>query len=155
AAAVKAVESADLIWMPGGDQNRLMEALMPTDVPAAIRARYRKGATVGGTSAGAAVTSTLCLTGEADLDRIRHGTTAVREGLGLWPHVIVDQHFVRRERFNRLLSAVLDRPELVGVGVDESTAAVVIGTTFEVIGSGQVLVIDARKAKSAPGKKGD
>src|SRR5436190_23443423 len=85
AAAVKAVESADLIWMPGGDQNRLMEALMPTGVPAAIRARYRQGATVGGTSAGAAVISALCLTGEADLDRIRNGTTAVREGLGLWP----------------------------------------------------------------------
>jgi cyanophycinase len=155
AAAVKAVKAADLIWIPGGDQNRLMQALMPTDLPAAIRARHRKGATVGGTSAGTAVISTLCLTGEADLDRIRHGTTGVREGLGLWPGVIVDQHFVRRERFNRLLAAVLDRPALVGVGVDENTAAVVTGTKFEVIGAGQVLVIDARKAKAAPGKKGD
>jgi cyanophycinase len=153
--AAKAVESADLIWMPGGDQNRLMEALEPTGVPAAIRERYKKGATVGGTSAGAAVISAVCLTGDADLDRIRLGTTITREGLGLWPGVIVDQHFVRRQRFNRLLAAVLDRPTLVGVGVDENTAAVVTGNKFEAIGAGQVLVIDARKAKASPGKKGD
>ena len=57
-------------------------------------------------------------------------------GLGLWPGVIVDQHFVRRERLHRLLAAVLDRPQLVGVGIDESTAAVVTGSRFEVIGSG-------------------
>jgi len=155
AAAVKAVEAADLIWMPGGDQNRLMEALEPAGVPAAIRDRYKKGATVGGTSAGAAVISAVCLTGEADLDRIRFGTTGTREGLGLWPRVIVDQHFVRRQRFNRLLAAVLDRPQFVGVGIDENTAAVVSGATFEVIGAGQVLVIDARQAKASPGKKGE
>jgi cyanophycinase len=63
--AVKAIEAADLIWMPGGDQNRLMQALEPTGVPAAIRERYKKGATVGGTSAGAAVISAVCLTGDA------------------------------------------------------------------------------------------
>jgi cyanophycinase len=154
-AAVKAVESADLIWMPGGDQNRLMEALKPTGVPAAIRDRYKRGATVGGTSAGAAVISAVCLTGDADLDRIRFGTTGIREGLGLWPDVIVDQHFVRRERFRRLMAATLDRPQLLGVGIDENTAAVVTGPKFEVIGAGQVLVIDARKAKASPGKKGD
>jgi cyanophycinase len=155
AAAVKAVEASDLIWMPGGDQNRLMQALEGTGVPAAIRERYKQGATVGGTSAGAAVISGLCLSGDADLDRIRFGTTGTREGLGLWPGVIVDQHFVRRGRFNRLLATVLDRPTLVGVGVDENTAAVVTGTKFEVIGAGQVLVIDARRAKAPPGKKGD
>jgi cyanophycinase len=154
AAAVKAVQGADLIWMPGGDQNRLMQALQKTDVSAAIRDRYRHGATVGGTSAGAAVISAVMLTGEADLDHVRHGATVTHEGLGLWPGVIVDQHFIRRERLHRLLAAVLDRPQLVGVGIDESTAAVVTGTTFEVVGSGQVVVFDARKATVPPGKKG-
>jgi cyanophycinase len=154
-AAVKAIQAADLIWMPGGDQNRLLDALMKADVTAAIRERYRQGATVGGTSAGAAVLSQLMLTGEADLDHVKHGATVTREGLGLWPGVIVDQHFVRRERLHRLLAAVLDRPQLVGVGIDESTAAVVTGSRFEVIGSGQVIVFDARKAKVPPGQKGD
>jgi cyanophycinase len=154
-AAVKAVESADLIWMPGGDQNRLMKVLLPTGVPEAIRKRFHAGAVVGGTSAGAAVLSQIMITGEAELDRIRRGATQTAEGLALWPRAIVDQHFVKRQRFNRLLSAVLDRPELVGFGVDESTAAIVRGSKVDVVGSGQVLVIDARKATTAPGKSGD
>src|SRR5262245_18907672 len=155
AAAVRAVQKADLIWMPGGDQNRLLEALAKTGVPAAMRERYQQGATVGGTSAGAAMLSPVTLTGDADLERVRHGATVTREGLGLWPGVIVDQHFVRRERLHRLLAAVLDRPELVGVGIDENTAAVVSGSRFEVVGGGQVVVFDARKAKVLAGAKGE
>ena len=123
-AARETIEAADLIWMPGGDQNRLMAALQKADLVNAIRDRHRKGATVGGTSAGAAVQSGVMITGEAPLDTIRRGATVTADGLDLWPGVIVDQHFVRRQRFQRLLAAVLDRPQLVGVGIDEGTAAV-------------------------------
>jgi cyanophycinase len=155
AAARNAIAGADLIWFGGGDQNRLMAALIKADLVTAIRDRHRAGATVGGTSAGAAVLSAVMLTGDAPLDKLRRGATVTADGLGLWPGVIVDQHFVRRQRFNRLLAAVLDRPKLVGIGIDEGTAAVVRGTTFEVVGAGQVLVIDARKATVPPGKKDD
>lgn len=147
AKAIAAIQSADLIWMPGGDQNRLMKALAPVGGVEAIQARMRAGAAVGGTSAGAAVLSGVMLTGEADLAAIKAGATGTAKGLDLWPGVIVDQHFVKRQRFQRLLSAVLDRPELVGVGVDESTAVAVVGNRCEVVGAGQVVVIDARKAK--------
>jgi cyanophycinase len=155
AAARKAIAAADLIWMPGGDQNLLTAALQKADLVAAIRDRHRKGATVGGTSAGAAVQSGVMITGDAPLNTIRRGATVTADGLDVWPGVIVDQHFTRRQRFNRLLAAVLDRPQLVGVGIDEGTAAVVTGSKFEVIGVGQVLVIDARKAAVSPGKKDD
>ena len=155
ASARRSIESANLIWMPGGDQNRLMAAVAKADLAGAIRDQHRKGATVGGTSAGAAVQSGVMITGDAPLNTVRHGATAMADGLDLWPGVIVDQHFVRRQRFHRLLSAVLDRPNLVGVGIDEGTAAIVTGKKFEVIGVGQVLVIDARKATVAAGKMGD
>lgn len=155
AASRKAIESANLIWMPGGDQNRLMAALTKADLVGAIRARHRSGATIGGTSAGTAVQSGIMITGEAPLNTIRRGATETADGLDLWPGVIVDQHFVRRQRFQRLLSATLDRPHLVGVGIDEGTAAIVTGTKFEVIGAGQVLVIDGRMATMSSGKKGD
>ncbi len=148
--ALKSIKEADLIWMPGGDQNRLMKAIAGTGIAEAIRERYRAGATVGGTSAGAAVISGVMLTGDADLEAIRQGNTTTSDGLDLWPGVIVDQHFVKRKRFNRLLSAVMDRPELVGIGIDESTAAVLTGNKFEVVGVGQVLVIDARQGKVSP-----
>jgi cyanophycinase len=150
-AGVEQVRRAKLIWMGGGDQNRLMQALSKTGVPEAIREGFRGGAVVGGTSAGAAVMSKVMITGEADLDRIQAGATKTADGLGLWEGVIVDQHAVKRSRLNRLLSAVLDRPELVGVAIDEETAAVVEGARFEVMGKGCVVVVDARKAKKEAG----
>jgi len=146
AATLVTLKEATFIWFPGGDQNRLMKAFEGTGVPDAIRARYREGALVGGTSAGAAVMSASMITGEADLQSITAAKTELKPGLGLWPEVIVDQHFLKRQRHNRLVSAVLDHPELVGIGVDETTAVLVTGREFEVIGKNSVVVIDARKA---------
>jgi cyanophycinase len=91
--------------------------------------------------------SNAMITGEADLQSITAGKTELAKGLGLWPEVIVDQHFVKRQRTNRLLSAVLDRPTLVGVGIDEATAVVVHDGAFEVMGKSSVVVIDPRGAR--------
>ena len=146
AADVKAVEGAALIWFPGGDQNKLTKALDGTPLPDAIRRRYEAGAVVGGTSAGAAVMSTIMLTGDADLQSITVGATKTAPGFGLWPEVIFDQHFLKRQRHSRLISLVLEHPTLVGVGIDERTAAIVSGTRFEVLGEGAVVVYDGRKA---------
>ena len=77
------------------------------------------------------------------------------DGLGLWPETIVDQHFLQKGRFNRLTLAVLDYPQLVGIGIDEVTAVIVRGKEFEVIGDGNVTVVDARKAKLAKLIKGE
>lgn len=150
AKAVAAVKQADLIWMPGGDQNRLMKCLNGTGVIEAIRERYNAGATVGGTSAGAAVLSGVMITGGAELNDIKTGGTPTADGLGLWSGAIIDQHFVKRQRMLRLINSVLDRPELVGIGVDESTAAILSGAKVEVLGASQVVVIDGRKAKVTP-----
>src|SRR5205814_5842641 len=114
-----------------------------------IRARHAAGVVVGGTSAGAAILSAVMLTGDADLKSVSRGKTITAPGLGLWPDVIVDQHFLARQRGNRLISAVLDHPALVGVGIDESTAVVVRGTRIEAIGKSAVIVIDPRGAKVA------
>src|SRR3954454_14098553 len=149
AAARRAIESATLIWMPGGDQNRFMQEIAGTGLDDLIRARHAAGVVVGGTSAGAAILSTVMLTGDADLKSVNAGTTITAGGLGLWPGVIVDQHFLKRQRGNRLISAILDHPSLVGVGIDESTGVIVRGTRIEAIGKSAVLVIDARHAAVA------
>ncbi len=146
-AAIAAIRGATLIWFPGGDQTRLMKALQGTGIDDASRDRYQKGATVAGTSAGAAVMSKVMITGDRmDLQAITARKTDTAPGLGLWPRVIVDQHFLKRQRHNRLLSAVLDHPDLVGVGIDESTAVIVTGSRIEAIGQSSVVVIDARSA---------
>lgn len=156
AGAIAAINEATLIWFPGGDQTRFMKAVDGTGMPEAIRARYEQGATVAGTSAGAAVMSRVMITGDdIDLQAITAKKTDTKPGLGLWPQVIVDQHFLKRQRHNRLLSCVLDHPDLVGVGIDESTAVVVSGTEFEVIGRSNVVVIDARKAMVTPTVPGE
>jgi cyanophycinase len=140
------IEQADVIWFPGGSQERLAKALREAGLVDVIRARCAAGAVVGGTSAGAAIMSSRMLTGDADLRAVSPGTTELVAGLGLWPGVIVDQHFVRRQRNNRLLSAVLDHPDTVGFGIDEGTGVIVTRSGIEVVGKGTVLVYDARKA---------
>jgi cyanophycinase len=147
AAAIKAVKEATFIWFPGGDQTKLAKSLENTGIPEAIRARYAEGALVGGTSAGAAVMSRVMITGEADLQSITAAKTETAPGLGLFPEAIVDQHFLKRQRVNRLISAVLDHPDLVGIGIDETTAIFVTGRSFEVLGKNSVVIIDARKAE--------
>jgi cyanophycinase len=150
AADVRAVNAATLIWFPGGDQNNLMKALAGTAVPDAIRARYAAGAVVGGTSAGAAVMSPIMLTGDADLQSITVGATKTAPGLGLWPGVIVDQHFLKRQRHSRTISVVMEHPDHVGIAIDERTAAIVSGSRFDVVGESSVVVFDARKAVIEP-----
>src|SRR5690606_32300365 len=55
--ALKAIQESDLIWMPGGQQRRLINALDEAGLTDAIRARVAEGATIGGSSAGAAIMS--------------------------------------------------------------------------------------------------
>ena len=145
--AKAALEASTLIWMPGGDQNRLMKAIDGTGLDEVIRARYRAGAVVGGTSAGATVLSKLMITGDADLAALTAGKTSLAKGLGVWDAGIFDQHFLKRQRNNRLLSAVLDNPGTIGVGIDEATAAIVRNGQIEVVGRSAVVVFDSRKAK--------
>lgn len=153
--AVELIDAADLVWISGGSQQRFVEAWKDTPVPAAIRRAYERGAVVGGTSAGAAVMSPAMITGEADLGAIRKGATELVDGLGLLPGTIVDQHFLARQRSNRLISAVLDRPGLVGVGIDERTAVIVSGAgRLEVVGESAVLIVDAREATVAETEPG-
>lgn len=147
AAAVKMIDQANLIWIPGGLQGLFMNSIEGTGIADAIRSRYRAGAIVGGTSAGAAVMSKKMIGGRSDLDSLKAGNAPfLMDGLGLWPEVIVDQHFLQKGRFNRLALAVLEHPNLVGIGIDEETAVFVRGNEFEVMGNGNVTVVDARKA---------
>lgn len=146
---------ADLIWLPGGSQSRLMRELHAAGLVEVIQTRYRQGAVVAGSSAGAAVMGAWMLTGKADLEAVRKHATELVPGLGLWPEALVDQHFLARRRNNRLLAAVLDRPTLLGVGIDEATAVIVSGATFRVLGDGAVVVYDARQAQVSETEPGD
>jgi cyanophycinase len=165
-ATARLFDGATGIWLCGGDQSRLSAALKGTPVEAAIRGLYRGGAVVGGTSAGASVLSDPVITGHerhpggdrppADDDgqeflTITRDNVMTVDGLGLVPGAVIDQHFVRRKRHNRLVSLVLENPHLLGVGVDEATALHVHPDgRWEVLGSSVAVVYDARRAGVTP-----
>lgn len=136
------------IFFGGGDQVRILSALAGSPVLAAIRKAFERGAVIGGTSAGTACQSQLMITGEGDFSVIRSRSVELWDGLGLFRGVIVDQHFLARQRQNRLISAVLEHPEYLGVGIDEDTAVWVRPDgTFTVMGRNAVMVVDAAAAR--------
>lgn len=135
------------VFFAGGDQLRITRALLDTPVGDAIADAFAAGAAVGGTSAGMACQSALMITGEGDFTVIRAGAVELLRGLGFFPGVIVDQHFIARQRLNRLLTVILEHPDLLGVGVDEDTAVWVRpNDTLRVLGKRSVVVVDAKGA---------
>jgi len=158
---VKYAKAAGAVYFAGGNQNRLRDVMTGTPLLEAIRQAYGRGAVIGGTSAGAAVMGSVMLSGNELLNPvvssdegdavnaftwIRRGNIETTEGFGFLERCVVDQHFVHRKRHNRLLSVVLEHPELLGIGIDESTAIIVSGEHFDVIGESCVVVFDASKA---------
>jgi len=163
-AALQATEGATGAYFAGGDQNRLMAVLHGTALERRLRALYLDGAVVAGTSAGAAVMSRVMITGDERRpfskdeawQTIEAGNVVTAEGLAFIEDAVVDQHFVRRRRHNRMLSLVLEQPALLGIAVDEATAAwVKPDRTFEVVGNGPVVVFDASGALVARDADGD
>lgn len=158
------LDDATGIWFGGGDQVLLIKALRGTKTETAIHARYRDGAVVGGTSAGAAVMSAAMITGDerhpggvrpvkdsASYMTIARDNMIMGEGFGLLSNAVVDQHFVRRKRSNRLVSVALEQPTHLGVGIDESTALIVSPDgKWRVMGESVALIYDARHATITP-----
>jgi len=152
--ARKAIEETDLMWLVGGSQVRLMEAFRERDLIEAVQKSHSQGTIIAGTSAGAAVMSRYMMTGKAELKSLISGSTELVEGLGLWPQVIVDQHFLARQRWSRLFTAVASHPDQIGVGIDEQTAVIVDPDgSWQVLGRGPVVVIDGRKPKTESSAK--
>ena len=114
------LEKASAVWIPGGNQNRFMELFAKTPVPDAIRAVYQRGGAVGGTSAGASLMGGWMPTGTGDMEKLTQDVIETAPGLGLLPGVVVDSHFLVRQRPQRLLDMALSHPERTGLGIDEN-----------------------------------
>lgn len=153
-AVAETIRNAKGIWFSGGDQNRLMGYLGTGVLFDAVHEAYRNGAVIAGTSAGAAVMSEVMITGDEHRpDRTRsfatihEGNVVVSPGLGLLKDVIVDQHFIRRNRLNRLISVLFDHDDRVAVGIDEATALwVKPDGSAEVLGLSQVLLLEQSRS---------
>jgi cyanophycinase len=149
--AAAVASGAGGVFFSGGSQSRLAEAVRGTDAETAVQTIREAGGVIAGTSAGASVMSdTMLARGPADAtpgsETIRFG-----DGLGLIAGVLIDQHFAERGRIGRLVAAVGARPDLIGIGIDEDTAAIVQGDALRVIGSGAVYLLRADGGAPADG----
>jgi cyanophycinase len=154
---IDSLKNAKLIYISGGDQNRFMEIVQNTEIEKAIHTAYKNGSLIAGTSAGAAVMSKMMITGTelknaeyaATFKNLQTDNIEIKSGLGMIDNVIIDQHFVKRSRYNRLLSAVIEHPEKMGIGIDESTAILIQGNKAEIVGEFQVIVFkNPKKSKN-------
>jgi cyanophycinase len=131
------------VFLTGGNQLRLSSVVAGTRLDSGMHLAQDRGAVVAGTSAGASALAEHMVTFGDSGATPRHGIVQLAAGLGFVPNVIVDQHFEERTRLGRLLSAIAQSPSLVGLGLDEDTAAIVYpDRTMEVLGRGAVTVVD-------------
>lgn len=145
---------AKLVFICGGDQSRFMKAVQKQNIHSLINEVFSKGGMIAGTSAGAAVMSEIMITGDQKKDTAYSATYAMIEtnnaeyskGLGFISNGIVDQHFVTRSRYNRLITAMMDYPNLsYGMGVEEETAALIQEDRCTVVGKGPVVLFTTQK----------
>lgn len=139
------IRKATAVWFGGGTQGFLAQTYAGTAVEREVRALLARGGVVGGTSAGASIASRVMI--------VRGQKPAeVGTGLGLLEDVIVDQHFLRRRRQDRLVDLVVRHPDQIGLGIDESTAVVIplAGRRARVLGLSKVVACIPSTAGDAP-----
>jgi cyanophycinase len=123
------LKQATGVWISGGRQHTLAAMYLKTPVERELSALLKRGGVIAGTSAGAAIQSRVMIVrGE------------VREGFDLVPSCVVDQHFLARNRQDRLWNVLTQNPQRIGIGVDEDTAAVICGDKLTVLGDSTVSI---------------
>jgi cyanophycinase len=153
---IDSIRNARLIFISGGDQSRFMDVIAGTPIQKTIHEAFENGSLICGTSAGAAVMSSKMITGNelkypgdtGNFITIESQNIEVTEGLGMLKTVIIDQHFIKRKRLNRLVSVCIENPDNICAGIDESTAIFVDGNTATVIGLNQVVVLHNRSSET-------
>jgi cyanophycinase len=139
------MDEAQGIFLGGGDQVKLVDALEGTATLAAIHRAHARGAVVCGTSAGAAALTQLTMAGGEVDEEGNLVEQYIGPGFGLLGYdTLVDTHFSQRRRLQRLFLVVAENPALMGLGIDEDTALVVRGHVGRVVGAGGVTFVDGR-----------
>ncbi|MBU3749302.1 MAG: cyanophycinase, partial [Mycobacterium sp.] len=153
------VEDYGSVYFTGGDQALITGALAPygreSRVLKAIRKAQRRGSLIAGSSAGAAVMSEVMFSGGTSLEAATYGVVGdadqpgmlLAPGLGFFPWGMVDQHFIKRGRFGRMVVGMQASGAKRGYGIDENTALFVEGKTARVIGEYGVFVFDLQQAR--------
>ncbi len=143
-AFVAPLKHATGVWIPGGRQWRLADAYLGTRTEREVKAVLKRGGVVGGSSAGATIQGSYLVRGAVEGNTVMM-SPGHEQGFALLRNAAIDQHIITRHREADLDPVIAKHPELLGIGIDESTAIVVHGTGFEVIGKSKVAIHDGRE----------
>ncbi|MEQ9301126.1 MAG: cyanophycinase [Cyclobacteriaceae bacterium] len=134
------LKNADAVWFGGGRQWRLVDSYGDTESEELFWKVLDRGGVIGGSSAGATIQGSYLARGDTENNQIMMGDH--EEGFGFVENIAIDQHVLARNRQFDLFEIIREKPELLGIGIDESTAVVVKKNRFEVIGQSYVLIYD-------------
>jgi len=132
--------NAKAVWFGGGRQWRLVDSYKNTLTEKMIWKVLERGGVIGGSSAGATIQGSYLARGDTKNNQIMMGDH--QEGFGFLKNVAIDQHVLARNRQFDMFDILKNRPELLGIGIDENTAMIVQGNQFEVLGESYVIVYD-------------
>jgi cyanophycinase len=149
---VKPLLTARAVWFEGGRQWRLVDSYLNTRTEKEIWNVLARGGVVGGSSAGATIQGSYLVRGAREGNTIMMAP-GYEQGMGFLKQSAIDQHVITRHREDDLNPLIERFPKLLGIGIDESTAIVVQGDRFEVIGKSKVFVHDAAYKPGPDGKK--
>jgi len=143
------IGNAQCVMFSGGNQSKITSKIGSTKLHEVLIERYKKDSLViAGTSAGAMCMSSEMIAGGSSTESFIKGAVKMDTGMGFISNLIIDSHFIRRGRFGRLAEAVAKYPDMMGIGLAEDTGLVIKNSsTFEIIGSGMVIMFDPRKLK--------
>ncbi len=134
------LKNAHAVWFGGGRQWRLVDSYADTEAEELFWKVLDRGGVIGGSSAGATIQGSYLARGDTDNNQVMMGDH--EEGFGFVKNIAIDQHVLARNRQFDLFEITRAKPELLGIGIDESTAVVVKKNKFEVIGQSYVLIYD-------------
>ncbi|HIF22848.1 MAG TPA: cyanophycinase [Gemmatimonadetes bacterium] len=137
---VRAIREASGVWFPGGRQWHLADSYLDTQTERELHNLLDRGGVIGGSSAGATIQGSYLVRGDTRGNELMMGDHV--EGFGFLTNSAIDQHLLKRNRQFDLVEVIQAHPELLGIGIDENTAIVVTGNSFEVIGESYVAVFD-------------
>jgi cyanophycinase len=140
------LKNAKAVWIDGGRTFRFMDSYEGTQVPALLAEVLKRGGVVGGSSAGCQVPSDFLVRGNPTSNQDIEFSGYTR-GMGLLKGTIIDAHFLQRGRHEPFLELMKKYPQMLGVGIDESTALIVQGQRGRVTGKAAVSFYDLPAAE--------
>ncbi|WP_033956948.1 cyanophycinase [Psychroserpens jangbogonensis] len=137
---VKPIKEATGIYFTGGRHWRIADSYLNTKVHQELLNLLDRGGVIAGSSAGATIQGSYLARGDTKNNQIMMGDHEV--GFGFISNITIDQHVLARNRQFDMFTILKNKPELLGIGIDESTAIVVKGDILEVIGKSYVIIYD-------------